>query len=539
MAKSKRSHSQHHQPKNPRQQSKTLSTPSSSSSSPSDPKIVKKEARERKRVTQSSLPSNWHRYDDSAEDEGGEGFLDLESEGPSRPTAKSDVVKPKSKGADFGYLISEAKSELNSKSISPSFDDVLPDFCQGLGPLLGVRAEKIVSWTGTDNFLEDEETTYQEAPFLSLDLHILAEQLAKIDLAKRLFIESDLLPPDLESEKGNNQMSMQTPTQKNGSARKIPNELTAQDLDKIEGEIGDRNSEIFSSDLSQNINSVPASSGQWQSAEYVLHSNSDSSIDVDSEDQFDCNNAAVWANRLPGFEAAAAKTELDMLIDSIHSAVNVQEESKSYLKERSSIYVAPSQPSTSFSSALPSPNLNDAIDDLLNERSTSFLKGKSSVYEAPSQPSTSSSSALPISNLNDAIDDLLNETSTSFLKGKSSIYEALSQSSASSSSALPASNLNDAIDDLLNETSTSFLKGKSFVYEAPSQPSVSSGFSRSALPAAIDDRLNKTSNGMNQDGLLQCSEVKCSSLDNPPSSSLPSGAKSKVLEDFDSWLNSL
>lgn len=36
-----------------------------------------------------------------------------------------------------------------------------------------------------------------QAAFLSLNLHALAEQLEKIDLAQRLFIEADLLPPEL------------------------------------------------------------------------------------------------------------------------------------------------------------------------------------------------------------------------------------------------------------------------------------------------------------------------------------------------------
>ena len=36
-----------------------------------------------------------------------------------------------------------------------------------------------------------------QASFLSLNLHALAEQLAKIDLSRRLFIEANLLPPEL------------------------------------------------------------------------------------------------------------------------------------------------------------------------------------------------------------------------------------------------------------------------------------------------------------------------------------------------------
>jgi len=38
---------------------------------------------------------------------------------------------------------------------------------------------------------------FMQASFLSLNLHALAESFAKVDLAKRLFIEADLLPTEL------------------------------------------------------------------------------------------------------------------------------------------------------------------------------------------------------------------------------------------------------------------------------------------------------------------------------------------------------
>ena len=38
---------------------------------------------------------------------------------------------------------------------------------------------------------------FMQASFLSLNLHALAESFAKVDLSKRLFIESDLLPTEL------------------------------------------------------------------------------------------------------------------------------------------------------------------------------------------------------------------------------------------------------------------------------------------------------------------------------------------------------
>lgn len=38
---------------------------------------------------------------------------------------------------------------------------------------------------------------FMQASFISLNLHAIAEKLAKVDLSKRLFIEPDLLPSEL------------------------------------------------------------------------------------------------------------------------------------------------------------------------------------------------------------------------------------------------------------------------------------------------------------------------------------------------------
>jgi hypothetical protein len=38
---------------------------------------------------------------------------------------------------------------------------------------------------------------FMQASFISLNLHAIAEKLAKVDLSKRLFIEPDLIPSEL------------------------------------------------------------------------------------------------------------------------------------------------------------------------------------------------------------------------------------------------------------------------------------------------------------------------------------------------------
>ncbi|KAK9150263.1 hypothetical protein Syun_008572 [Stephania yunnanensis] len=180
LAKSKRAHSQHHHSRKPRQQaSKSKSSHFHGSSSSSS--------------SSSTMPSNWDRYEEETEEPG------LGDQAGRR--ASEQVVAPKSKGADFRHLISEAQSQLQSRSQSGgaserlscygSFDDDLPD-------LLSKEGNGIMSWVEDDNFVVDGDSSIgYEASFFSLDLHALAAQLEKIDVSKRLFIEEDLLPPEL------------------------------------------------------------------------------------------------------------------------------------------------------------------------------------------------------------------------------------------------------------------------------------------------------------------------------------------------------
>ncbi|KAL7000482.1 hypothetical protein U1Q18_001634 [Sarracenia purpurea var. burkii] len=195
LAKSKRAHSQHHSKKhhpNLRAKAPLVGPVGTSSANKPSGKQVREKPHESH--GSSALPSNWDRY---AEEH------DSGSEDPSNNnmTQATDSVVPKSKGADYGHLISEAKSQSQtniSTESFPSFDDVLADFNQGVGSLLSVRGQSILSWTGDDNFVvEDRATGSQEASFLSLNLHLLAEQLEKVDLSQRLFIEPDILPPEL------------------------------------------------------------------------------------------------------------------------------------------------------------------------------------------------------------------------------------------------------------------------------------------------------------------------------------------------------
>ncbi|GER50379.1 2-oxoglutarate (2OG) and Fe(II)-dependent oxygenase superfamily protein [Striga asiatica] len=143
------------------------------------------------------LPSNWDRYGEN---------LGLDSEealtSSSQPT---EFVLPKSKGADYAHLISEAKDQSSSSrfmDVSHLFGDVITDFTQDFGPMLiSAKGQSLLSWAEDDDFeFEGKTSTSFEAPFLSLDLKALSEQLAKAKLSERCFLEPDLFPSELLDE---------------------------------------------------------------------------------------------------------------------------------------------------------------------------------------------------------------------------------------------------------------------------------------------------------------------------------------------------
>ncbi|KAL0443948.1 UNVERIFIED_CONTAM: hypothetical protein Slati_2117500 [Sesamum latifolium] len=191
LAKSKRSHSLHHSKKHhPNPGSKA---PSSSSG---DKKPVGTQAKEKPAQSHDArpLPSNWDRYNED---------FDLGSEDTAQTSSNqpTEFVMPKSKGADYGHLISEAtaQSQANySSDVLSLFDDAIHDFTQDFGPMLAAKGQSILSWIADDSFeFESKTSSNFETPFLSLNRNALAEQLGKAKLSERLFLEPDLLPPEL------------------------------------------------------------------------------------------------------------------------------------------------------------------------------------------------------------------------------------------------------------------------------------------------------------------------------------------------------
>ncbi|KAG2262039.1 hypothetical protein Bca52824_069118 [Brassica carinata] len=179
MAKSKRAHTQHHSKK------------------PHKPKAPEKlQGNQTKTPVQSRLPSNWDRYDDELIPGSENASGDLSNQ------PADDAIVPKSKGADYLHLISEARAESQSKIDidSDSLDDLLHDeFSRVVGSMMSARGEGILSWMEDDNFIVVEEDGSAEPGFLSLDLNALEKMLEKVDVHERLYIDADLLPPELRT----------------------------------------------------------------------------------------------------------------------------------------------------------------------------------------------------------------------------------------------------------------------------------------------------------------------------------------------------
>ncbi|KAK6134741.1 hypothetical protein DH2020_031517 [Rehmannia glutinosa] len=367
LAKSKRAHSNHHSKKhNPHQASKAISIASDSK------KPTGKQAKGKPPQSHVSkpLPSNWERYDEN---------LDLISEeaqpSSSQPT---EFVVPKSKGADYAHIISEAKDQSRanySSDVFPLFDDVINDFTQDFGPmLLAAKGQNILSWIADDDFdFEDKPSTSVEAPFLSLNLNALAEQLAKAKLSDRCFIEPDLLPLEL-----------------------LDDELQACDEDKHDpqtrtsaAETDSRASSLsYNQEFSKNVQQYrePASSSVTvarnipvqtseeglkplnQSKDEIFQSQeTDRSISAKSISERIINSTARNSSM---FQASNAEAELDMLLSSFNQTSVLESPSVSSSSiEIPSIGAVPSEIVKNGTRMMKSAIIDDDIDNLLEETS--------------------------------------------------------------------------------------------------------------------------------------------------------------------------
>ncbi|KZV27252.1 hypothetical protein F511_04705 [Dorcoceras hygrometricum] len=316
LAKSKRAHSLRHTKKNNHHSASKLPSVSSDTAT-ANKKPAGEQVGENLRKTHGSraLPSNWDRYNEE---------INLGSEDPSGESASgsTEFVVPKSKGADYAFLISEAKAQqqLNYSSDSfSSFSDNFEEFTQGFGPMLSVKGQSMLSWISEDDFDFDSDEkagSSFEAPFLSLNLDALAEQLGKAKLSERLFLESDvLLPPELLNDEIQACGEDNDHVQNRASAVELDSEASSS-LVQYMDEIG--NGQPYGESMSP-FSTV--SKNNYSAVLKGLHTANQTKDNVapsqETEQKFISKpNMVSSARKLSTFEAANAEADLNMLLNS-------------------------------------------------------------------------------------------------------------------------------------------------------------------------------------------------------------------------------
>ncbi|XP_015081000.1 uncharacterized protein LOC107024525 [Solanum pennellii] len=385
LAKSKRAHSLHLNKKhNPHHASKGSSAVSGTSAG--DKKVTVKQVKEKPKP---KLPSNWDRYEEENSDS--------ETATPAGASNASDVVEPKSKGADYAYLLSEAKDQLQFSSEDVSFgDDILDDFYQGLGALLSAKGQSKLSWIAEDNFaMEDKAPPPTKASFLSLDLQALSEQLERASLQERLFIEPDLLPLVL-----NDQESQSAAKEKYDSDLASSKSSTAEK---------DSNSLTSTNKSNENRHQDSHLGTTSNNSRHPTLADESSNPSTASKDEAGQNDTLMCVPS--AFKAAAAEAELDMLLDSVTEieiceSTNVIDQSiRPYPVTQAGTPTPLSEVSTQPKRGhdLPKPaisdiSLDDTLDDLLKETSIVTNKNELSLpNEVSSTASHASSASQPVS----------------------------------------------------------------------------------------------------------------------------------------------
>ncbi|WVZ02939.1 hypothetical protein V8G54_023745 [Vigna mungo] len=368
LAKSKRSHTQHHSKKShhshkPRAQSSSSSDPKDAAKNPPGKQQANEE--KRKKSHHSVLPSNWDRYGEEEDDSGSE-----------IASKTLDVVLPKSKGADYRHLVAEAQSQAETSSEGfPSFYDLLPgEFAVGLSSMLASRGEGIISWNGDDNFfVEDKTSGNQEASFLSLNLLALADNFAKIDLSKRLFIESDLLSTELCAE----ELAVNSTEEHKELETKVDNDLT-NSISKefgLDNNAADQFAPSSSSTCSHPASKFPSSNDFNIPVNSVITEFQQASSTgkhkpfVLSSDASLHSTEHTRGKQYSTFEAASAEKELDMLLDSFTDTKILDYPVSLGVSSGYPPQILKKDPVPSKIASFTA-NLDDALDDLLEETST-------------------------------------------------------------------------------------------------------------------------------------------------------------------------
>ncbi|PAN18136.1 hypothetical protein PAHAL_3G180600 [Panicum hallii] len=367
-----------------------------------------------------NLPSNWDRYDDEGE-----------AEEPAAAPEWTGEVAPRSKGADFGFLLEQARAQpREARGLRapwlPSQD--LPfDFMQASTSMFEAKGEGILSWCADDNFiLEDDLAPDFEVPFLSMDLHALANQLSKLKLSQRLFVEEDILPADLADVSEDNEILIECGTSvesdpKGSSVGDNLNFELRKDASHHEY-AGNTYSDVqMKSECQSQCFEHEATTSPKSSTHLV---NSDTEEDKAYTKNMDTDPSTGHSKRLE-FEVGSAEEELDMLLNSFsgtHLSSSNLDELVGHDSTSQGTKIRWSEkkvtPSKSFKSPVLAP-VDDALDDLLSETSLPVQNEGFATQSSTSQPTVKSGQNFDfgyakkidvISSIDDSVDNLLEDT---------------------------------------------------------------------------------------------------------------------------------
>ncbi|CAN6327283.1 unnamed protein product [Urochloa humidicola] len=363
-----------------------------------------------------NLPSNWDRYDDEGE-----------AEDPAAAAEWTGEVAPRSKGANFEFLLEQARAQpredrgLRAPWL-PSQDSPF-DFMQASTFMFEAKGEGILSWCADDNFiLEDDLAPDFKVPFLSMDLHALAKQLSKLKLSQRLFVEEDLLTEDLADASEDNEILIECDTSVENDAKGTsvahnlnfePRKDATYSDDQMKSE---SQSQFFEHDAttSPKINTHLVNSESEEDKTYT------GTMDTDP---------GIGHSKGLKFEVGSAEEELDMLLNSLGgthlSSSNLDE---SFGDDSTSQGTKTSRSNKKVTSSMPSQSsvlapMDDALDDLLSETSLPVQNEGFATQSSTSKPTVNSGQNLDfgyakkidvIASIDDSVDNLLEDTSSCY-----------------------------------------------------------------------------------------------------------------------------
>ncbi|TKW25880.1 hypothetical protein SEVIR_3G148600v4 [Setaria viridis] len=367
-----------------------------------------------------NLPSNWDRYD-----------AEGEAEDPAPAAEWTGEVAPRSKGADFGFLLEQARAQpREARGLwapwLPSQDSPF-DFMQASTSMFEAKGEGILSWCADDNFiLEDDLAPDFEVPFLSMDLHALANQLSKLKLSQRLFVEEDLLPEDLADASKDNEILIECDTSVESDAKvsSVGHNLNFEpwkDASHHECAGNTYSDDQMKSERQSQCFEHEATTSPKISTHLV---NSDSEEDKTYKRTMDTDPDTGLSKGLK-FEVGSAEEELDMLLNSFsgtHLSSSNLDESFGHdsTSQGAKISWSNKKVTPSMSSQSPLAPVDNALDDLLSETSIPEQNEGFATQVSTSQPTVRSGQNFDsgyamkidvIASIDDSVDNLLEGTS--------------------------------------------------------------------------------------------------------------------------------